>query len=71
MRKVLPVLIFAVVAMLVFCGCASQEYTCDHCGKVFSAPADENMTEDWIIFCGDCNEKLFEGDPLLDPDIMQ
>ena len=57
--------------MLVVCGCASQEYTCDHCGKTFLAPADENMTEDWIIFCGECNEELFEGDPLLDPDLMQ
>lgn len=34
---------------------------CDHCGSEILIEADSNMEEDWIIYCGPCNEELFGG----------
>ena len=38
-----------------------------HGKKEVEVSESSNMEEDWIIYCAECNEELFDGDPLLDP----
>ena len=46
----------------VFCGCGKTMQTrvvhCDHCGKEIEVPADSNLTDEWILYCTDCEKEL-------------
>lgn len=64
-KTVIAVLLL--LLLLCVAGCGSKVLHCDHCGKEISVKESSNMEEDWIIYCEECNEELFEGDPLLDP----
>lgn len=51
------------MAMLPLFGCrkngsATKIIHCDGCGKELEFPADSNVTEDWVILCDECNEKV-------------
>jgi hypothetical protein len=51
------------LAMLPLFGCrkdssAIKIIPCDGCGKKIEFPVDSNVTEDWIILCDECNEKV-------------
>jgi len=67
--KIKAIIISAILAaaLLIFAGCTPKLLTCDNCGKEVKVPSNSNMEEDWIIYCEECNEELFAGDPLLDP----
>lgn len=64
MKQTISLLLLA-LSLLSLSGCAARELTCDGCGRKVTVNADSNMEEDWIIYCGDCNEELFGDDPLL------
>jgi endogenous inhibitor of DNA gyrase (YacG/DUF329 family) len=36
--------------------CNKVTLHCDNCGK--EVKADNNMTEEWLIFCSDCEKEL-------------
>ena len=64
-RCILPV--FAVL-LLTFSGCGEPRTVhCDHCGGEITLEADSNITEDWIVFCKQCEEDLFADNPVVDP----
>lgn len=67
MKKRIVAVIFATLTLLsTLCGCGEKkELTCDHCGEKVVTSAKSNMEEDWIIYCEECNEKLFADDPVL------
>lgn len=51
------------LAMLSLFGCRKDSSAikiihCDGCGKEIEFPVDSNVTEDWIILCDECNEKV-------------
>ena len=65
MKKILFFL--AVIGMLLLatsCG-GTKILHCDHCNKEVTVGEKSNMEESWIIYCEDCNEKLFGDDPIL------
>ena len=53
------------LALLTMFGCKTKTLHCDHCGKEVTVKESNVMEEDWIIYCEECNEKLFGDDPLL------
>lgn len=74
MLKKILLTMLALSVLLCLCACGKEEPAkeeptrivhCDHCGEAVEIEEDSNMTEDWIIYCGPCNEKLFGDDPLL------
>ena len=65
MKKILAIaLVLCMLFALSGCG-KTKTLHCDNCDKKVKVDEDSNMTEDWIIYCDECNEKLFGDDPLL------
>ena len=69
MKKVLILLVAISIALCgLFVGCGEKKILhCDHCGGEIEVPADNQMEEDWIIYCESCNEELFGDDPVVNP----
>ena len=55
MKKLMVVLFTAVLALSLM-ACGTVTLHCDSCGK--EVQADSKMTEDWIIFCKDCEPEI-------------
>lgn len=66
MKKVI-LTILILLMILSMASCKTKTLHCDHCGAEVTVKESSNMEEDWIIYCAECNEELFDGDPLLDP----
>ncbi len=64
MKKLLCAFLI-LAALMTLAACKTKTLHCDHCGKELEVEEKSNMEEDWIIYCDDCNEKLFATDPLL------
>ena len=60
MKKII-ILIGVIIAMLLtIVGCGEKiTLHCDNCGKEVQADADSNMTEDWAIYCSECEKEIF------------
>jgi len=66
MRKRIIALVLCLCAAAALFGCGKKKILhCDHCGGEVEVKESSNMDEDWIIYCGECNEKLFGDDPIL------
>ena len=63
--KKITAFILTGLLLLSLTSCATKVLHCDHCGTEVKVKESSNMEEDWIIYCADCNEKLFGDDPLL------
>ena len=51
------VLTLCLMTVLSSCG-EKKTLHCDNCGKEVTVSADSNMTEDWIVYCSDCEKEL-------------
>ena len=64
MKKRICILLAAILllsAVLTGCGkaaTATRIVHCDNCGKEIEVPEDSNMTDDWILYCSDCEKEL-------------
>ena len=59
-------LFFALALVFMLCSCfRTKTLTCDGCGTEVVVKESSNMEEEWIIYCGECNEKFFGDNPLL------
>ena len=66
MFKKTLVLAMALLLSLSVSGCGEKKTLhCDHCNTEVKVGAKSNMTEEWIIYCEDCNEELFGDDSVL------
>ena len=66
MKKLLC-LLGAVSMLLALTGCGKTKVLhCDHCGAEVTVKEDSNMEEEWIIYCGKCEETLFDEDSNVD-----
>ena len=54
--KKLICLVLAMLTALSLAGCAKKILHCDGCGKELKC--DDNMEEEWIIYCVDCQKEL-------------
>ena len=63
------IMLFTLILLIMLCaaGCKTKTLHCDHCGTEISVKENSHITEEWILFCDECNEKLFDGDPSPDP----
>ena len=56
------------VLLLLLCGCSEKKtVTCDHCGAEIELKPDSNITDEWIVFCKECEENLFGDNPVVSP----
>ena len=46
------------------CGGKTRIVHCDRCGKEIQVAEDSNITEDWIVFCKDCEAEI---GPIVEP----
>ncbi|MBQ1281098.1 MAG: hypothetical protein IIY16_02500 [Oscillospiraceae bacterium] len=68
MKRIAVILLVLIMLLSLLAGCGKTKILhCDHCGEEVEVEADSNMEEDWIVYCGKCNEELFGDDPLLAP----
>lgn len=48
-------LFLLLLCLLAASGCSSQKIVhCDRCGTEIQLDKDDKITEDWIVFCKDC-----------------
>lgn len=64
MRKILCLLL-AVVLILTLVGCGKRIVICDGCGAEIKVRKNSNITEEWIVYCADCEQELFGEDGLI------
>ena len=61
MKKIFCILMTLTLAFtLTACG-KTKVLHCDNCGTEVAVKESSNMEEGWIIYCQDCNERLFGG----------
>ena len=67
MKRMIAILLLLTVFLL--CGCKPEPKLlhCDRCGKEITVDGNSNMTEDWIIFCPECEEEAFGDNPVVQP----
>ena len=58
--------LLALILLLTGCG-GTKTVTCDHCGKDITLSEDSNITDEWIVFCKECEESLFGDNPVVTP----
>lgn len=54
MKKIIALFLVLVMALSIAACSKGPELTCDGCGK--KVIGEKNMTEDWIIFCSECDD---------------
>ena len=59
-------LLLAVLMLLTGCG-KDRIVTCDHCGAEITVKEDSNITDEWSVFCKECEETLFGDNPVVSP----
>lgn len=65
MKKIV-ILFLAAFVLLSLSACGkTKTLHCDNCKKEVTVKEKSNMEESWIIYCDECNEKLFGDDPVL------
>ena len=65
----LKYLVALLIALLVLAGCGkTKSVTCDACGKEIQLSADSNITDEWIVYCKDCELSLFGEDGVVSGD---
>lgn len=69
MKKYLALLLcLGLLLTLAACGAETKIVHCDRCGAEIVVEADSNVNdEEWILFCGDCEEELYGDEPLVQP----
>ena len=65
MKKVMVVILVLVLLLTVAACGKTKELHCDRCGKVCEVEEKSNMTEEWIIFCNECEEEAFKDNPVV------
>ncbi|MBP3633431.1 MAG: hypothetical protein J6J43_02530 [Oscillospiraceae bacterium] len=62
--KRIAVLLLVLLMLFTMSACGEKRILhCDGCGVECKVDADSNMTEDWLIYCKDCNNEIFADDP--------
>lgn len=58
MAKRIIITVIAASLVFVLASCGAKTVKCDHCKEDIKVSADSNITDDWIMYCKDCNESL-------------
>ena len=58
-RKMISLILCLLAALLLLSACGQSKIVhCDRCGKEIKLSADSNITEDWIVFCKECEAEI-------------
>lgn len=60
MKQILALLL-AVLMLLAGCAKKTRTVTCDGCGADITVEEDSNITDEWILFCEECDQNIFGG----------
>lgn len=61
-------LLLSLLLALAACGGEPKIVHCDRCGaEIRLNPDDSHVDEDWILFCGDCEEEVYGDNPVVSP----
>ncbi len=64
-RRKTVIALLLLLALLVLAGCGAQKIVhCDRCGREIRLDADSRITEEWIVFCKECEEEI---GPVVEP----
>ena len=44
--------------LLMLAGCGTKTVTCDGCGKEITVKANSDVTDEWILFCAECEQAM-------------
>ena len=55
LKRIIALLLLALM-IFTFCACGNATVHCDRCGKEIRC--DKKITEEWIIFCAECEEEI-------------
>ena len=59
MKRLIAALLLVLILLgLAACGAEMRTVHCDRCGTEVKVTADSNITDDWIIFCKECEEEI-------------
>lgn len=65
-KKMLAIILTLLFITSLLCGCGEKkELTCDSCGTKVTVSAKSNMTDEWAIYCSECEEELMKNNPEL------
>ena len=64
MKKIMCLLL-ALVLLLTLFGCGKKTVTCDGCGTEIDVTGNSKVTDEWIVYCKDCELELFGEDGLI------
>jgi hypothetical protein len=68
MKKRIICLLLALMLMLTLFACGkAKTVTCDHCGVEIELTRGSNITDEWIVYCRDCELELFGEDGVVVP----
>ena len=56
--KTKKLLCLLLVVMLLLSGCGKKTLTCDGCGREITVNAGSDVTDEWILYCAECEQKL-------------
>ena len=67
MFKKTMVFVLTLLLLLSICSCGEKKILhCDNCNVEVEVGASSDMTEEWIIYCEECNEELFGDNPVFE-----
>ena len=68
MKKRFILILLCAAMLLTFAACGQKKTVhCDRCGSEITRDADSNITEEWIVFCAECEEEAFGDNPVVSP----
>lgn len=60
MLKKIACILLALTVILSFTACKTETYKCARCGTDVKVKASSPVTDEWTIFCEDCEEYVFD-----------
>ena len=68
MIKKMICLLLILAWLLTLVGCGTRTVTCDGCGAEISVKENSNVTDEWTLFCSQCEKDLFGEDGIVSAD---
>lgn len=68
MKKRMLCLLLILIWILTLASCGKKTITCDNCGKEMQVSAKANITDEWIVYCSECELALFGEEGVVSAD---
>ena len=68
MKRMICLLLILAWLLTLVVGCGTRTVTCDGCGAEISVKENSNVTDEWTLFCSQCEKDLFGEDSIVSAD---